>query len=264
MEPIEHLDDPRLIPYRNLPDRAKDAPADCFIAEGEFLVRRLLASPFEVESVLATPAVAGRLAAGTDAAAVQILVAPPVLIRRVVGFPFHRGVLACAHRGRPPVLEDVLRERPGLRRIVVCCGIGNPNNIGAIIRATAAFGYEGVLLDSPCADPFSRQALRASMGSGLSLPIIQSADLPANLQRLRDQGFTLSAAVAGDDAVPLHGAPAAPRMTIIFGSEGHGLPANIVSMCDRRITIPMCSGVDSLNVAMACAIVLYHFSSPCD
>jgi tRNA G18 (ribose-2'-O)-methylase SpoU len=104
------------------------------------------------------------------------------------------------------------------------------------------------------------------MGTIFRIPIIRSAELMTDLRRLRKRwSVQLAATVLAPDAEPLDQAarpapPAPDRLGLLLGSESQGLDVTTIAACDRRITIPMQAGVDSLNVAAAAAVFLYHFS----
>jgi tRNA G18 (ribose-2'-O)-methylase SpoU len=136
--------------------------------------------------------------------------------------------------------------------------VQDPTNLGSINRSAAAFGCASLVLGSQCADPFSRRVLRVSMGAALHLPIVESRDLAADLDVLRRADFTLVATVIDPTAEPLATFQRPEKLALLLGSEGHGLGPDWLSMCDRRVTIPMQLGIDSLNVAIAAAVFLYH------
>lgn len=259
IEPVENLGDPRLWPYRELKDRALDRGGRWFVAEGEHVVRRLLASDFHVESVFLSEKRVD-VAAGVPAR-VPVYVAPQAVMEQVLGFKFHSGVIACGRRKRRLTIDDVVpRERERLT-LVVCPEISNVENIGSIIRLSAGFGADALLLGEKCHDPFWRQSVRVSMGTVFSLPIVHTDDLLRDLARLRREwGVELAATVLDADAEPLARATRPPRFGLLFGGEAQGLSGEHVSACDRRVTIPMKLGTDSLNVAVAAGIFLYHFT----
>ena len=261
--PVTALDDPQLAPYRQLNERNLTRHSGLFIAEGEKVVERLIDSPYEVASILAERGHAERYAPQVPAAT-PIYVASRPLLEATIGFNFHRGVLACGRRQPPLGVEDVLARLHGASdaTLIVCPDVQDPTNLGSIIRTAAAFGCAGVLLGEKCADPFSRRVLRVSMGAALQLPIVESRLLIADLQALSAGGFDLVATVVNDlSAEPLAVALPAARTAILLGSEGHGLSPECLAQCRRRVTIPMQAGVDSLNVAVAAAVVLFRFVS---
>jgi tRNA G18 (ribose-2'-O)-methylase SpoU len=257
---LDHSDDPRLEPFRGMTDRQLMRSAGLFVAEGEYLLRRLVASGFPLHSVL----VDERKREAIEPAvpdAVPLLVADRETIRQIVGYRFHRGVIACGRRRPLPTLEEML-VRLGERAVVmVCPEISDAENLGSLIRVAAAFGLDGLILGERCADPLYRRTIRVSMGHVFHLPLVQCDDLKADLLRMRDEaGFELAATVTDRDATPLEAADRPARLGLLFGAEGPGLHPRWRRLCDRAVTIPMPAGVDSLNVANAAAVVAYHFT----
>jgi tRNA G18 (ribose-2'-O)-methylase SpoU len=256
---LDSVSDPRLVPYRDLKRSNLTRWSGRFIAEGEKLVRRLLASRFALDSVL----VAERFLDEFEPLVppeVLLLVVPDGLVPEIVGFNFHRGVLACGRRLPRRTLDETVSNQ-GRLTLVICPDVQDPENLGGILRASAAFGADAVVLGERCGDPFSRRVLRVSMGTAFQVPIVESQDLAADLDRLRDQfGVELAATVLADDAERLSDTGRPQRLGLLFGSEGHGLDPEWVARCPRRITVPMAGGTDSLNVAMAVAVCLYHFA----
>lgn len=257
---IESLDDPRLDPYRDLKQRGPQ-PSGTFIAEGEKLVRRLIVSPCTVESVLCTSAARDRLR-GLLPVAVPAYIATTPLISRLIGFQFHRGVLACGRRPPPQSVESFCRHIPvgAPALLVLCPELRDPTNLGTILRTAAAFGAAGAIVGTSGVDPFSRRVLRTSMGAVLQLPIVQTADWGPTLDVLHDAGFETIATVLDASAEPLGAAPCPARAALLLGNEDAGLPATLIAKCRRRVTLPMSRGIDSLNVSVAAGIVLHHFS----
>jgi tRNA G18 (ribose-2'-O)-methylase SpoU len=255
--PVESVDDPRLACYRELSQRNLTRHSGLFIAEGEKVVARLIASDFEVASILAEPAFADKYQPRV-LPEVPIYVASRDLLRETVGFNFHRGVVACGRRKLPSRVSEVLgRLAQPQPTIIACPDVQDPTNLGSIIRSAAAFDCAAVMLGSKCADPFSRRVLRVSMGAALQLPIIESRDLAADLALLAN--FELIAAVIDQAAEPLATAKRGHRLALLLGSEGHGLSSEWLQLAHRRVTIPMQLEIDSLNVSVAAAVLLYHF-----
>jgi tRNA G18 (ribose-2'-O)-methylase SpoU len=258
--PIASLDDPRVGNYRKLKDKILDREGRLFVAEGENVVRRLLASDFPVESVFC---VEQRAAALADAlqSDVPLYVGSKPLMGEVIGYPFHAGVLACGRRKPPTSLDDAIpKDKPHLL-VVICGDITNAENLGSLIRLSAGFGADAMLLGEHCHDPFWRQTIRVSMGTVFKLPIVRSADLVADVRRLRNEwGIKVAATVLDPEAEPLASAERLGKFAVAFGNEAHGLTAAQVAACDRKVTIPMGLGTDSLNVAVAAGIFLYHFT----
>jgi tRNA G18 (ribose-2'-O)-methylase SpoU len=258
--PIDDLDDPRLAIYRHLKATNETRGGDTFIVEGEKLVYRLLSSRFPVDSVLVTDRYEGHHAPRVPDD-LPMFVIPHDQIETLVGYHFHRGVLACGRRRAWPALEITLLDLPQRATLVVCPTLDKPDNLGAILRIADAFGVDAVLIGDSCPDPLSRRVVRVSMGSALRLPVFVEDDLIGALDRVRvDHGFELIAADAHPDALPLDVVARPDRMALLMGSEAFGPGPEWLALADRRVTIPMRPGADSLNVAVAAGIVLHHFT----
>jgi len=258
--PISRPDDPRLADYQDLNQRNLTRQSGKFIAEGDKVVERLIASPFEVASIFAESDWADRLEPRVPPET-PIYVAERSLLEQTIGYNFHRGVLAAGRVGPRRQLTEVLEPLPESALVLVCPEIHDPTNLGSLIRTAAAFGVAAILLGRQCAHPFSRRVLRVSMGAALQIPLIESADLSRDLELLRSHQFDLAATVLDATAIPLQQAARMSRQAILLGSEGHGLGDEWLKLSTRRITLAMQSGIDSLNVAIATAVFLYHFTS---
>jgi tRNA G18 (ribose-2'-O)-methylase SpoU len=247
-----------LAPYRALKRTNETARRGLFIAEGEKLVRRLIESRLEVESLLVSDE---HLAAFQPVLPPEVptLVIAESAVEGLVGFNFHRGILGCGRRPQPPNLDPLVNAPTAT--IVVCPDVQDPENLGSIVRIAAALGAAGLVLGPHCADPFSRRVQRVSMGNVYRLPIVPVTDVPATLGELRTKhGVESWATVLADDAETFGGRPRPARLALVLGSEGHGLAQEVAAACDRRVTIPMRAGVDSLNVAVAAGIFLYELT----
>jgi tRNA G18 (ribose-2'-O)-methylase SpoU len=176
---------------------------------------------------------------------------------RLAGYPFHRGVMAAARREAAPSLEEA--RLSSVSRLVILPETVDPENMGSVLRSAAALGYDGVLVGSGCCDPYSRKALRVSMGAAFTLPLLSIAG-PSALSLLSGAGFALAAAVLGKGARPLAGWQAPARLALLFGNEYEGLGDEWLPEGVSRLTIPMAKGSDSLNAAAAAAVFLYELS----
>ncbi len=257
---IESLDDCRLNPYRDL-KQPESRMRETFVAEGEKLVVRLLESHCRTESILCTAAACDRLRQRVPPD-IAIYVTTTPVISALIGYQFHRGVLACGCRPPQPALEEFCKFglASGRSLVVVCPEIRDPANLGTIIRTAAAFGASGVIVGRAGTDPFSRRVLRTSMGTVFRLPIIQTDDWNLVLESLNGAGFETIATVLDPAAQRLSEARLPARVALILGNEDAGLPDALIRRCLWRVTLPMAAGVDSLNVAVAAGIVLYHFA----
>jgi tRNA G18 (ribose-2'-O)-methylase SpoU len=263
-------DDPRLLDYRGLTDtvlRRRVEPAGgLFIAEGEWVVRRALASGHRLRSLLLADNRVEAVGDLVDVDDCPVYVAPLPVLEKLTGFHVHRGVLAAVHRRPELSLEELLAGfdgRPAPRRICVLEELSNPTNLGAVFRSAAGLGIDAVLLAPTCGDPLYRRSVRTSMGEVFALPYARVPDWPDGLSRLREAGFRLLALTPADDAVPLDELSQAidtgddARLALLLGAEGPGLTEQALTSADLRVRIPMAAGVDSLNVAAAAAVACW-------
>jgi tRNA G18 (ribose-2'-O)-methylase SpoU len=177
-------------------------------------------------------------------------------IESLTGFHVHRGALAALERPEPVPVTEVLASA---RRVVVVEDLVDHTNIGAVFRSVAALGFDAVLLSPRCADPFYRRSIKVAMGAVFQLPHARFADWYAAPDVLRDAGFATYAMTLAPDAVSLEGVETdVDRLAVVVGGEGHGLSDHWEREADVRVTIPMASGVDSLNVAASVAIACWH------
>lgn len=192
------------------------------------------------------------------------------LLAQLTGYTLTRGVLCAMCRPQLPTVEDVCQDA---RRIVVIHGVCDTTNIGAIFRSAAALGIDAVLLTPDSCDPLNRRAVRVSMGTVFLVPWtwLPDASLSAfssvtgcaavgTSSLLRHLGFKTAAMALTDASIPLD-APelkAEPRLALIMGTEGDGLPHSAIAEADYTVRIPMQHGVDSLNVAAAAAVAFWE------
>lgn len=176
------------------------------------------------------------------------------LLAQLTGYVLTRGVLCAMRRPVPPAVADVCR---GARRVVVIHGVVDTTNIGAIFRSAAALGMDAVLLTPDSCDPLNRRSVRVSMGSVFLVPWTW-VDRPQ--EQLHELGFRTAAMALTDRSVPLD-YPALkqePRLALLMGTEGDGLPQTAIEGADYVVRIPMAHGVDSLNVAAASAVAFWE------
>ena len=252
------LSDPRLDPFRDLkqPGRAR---SDTFVAEGEKLVLRLLASGLVVETIACTPALHARLESVIPLPT-TVLLLESHQISQLIGFQFHRGILALG-RVPPAISLDTLLSPipPGESLFAIGCPeLRDPTNLGTIARTALALGARFLMVGTDGVDPWSRRVLRTSMGAIFQLPVVEVADWSQAFAQLHAAGFETIATVLDADAESLRECRFGPRRAIFLGTEDPGLSAEIARECRRKVTLPMASGVDSLNVAVAAGIVMYQ------
>ncbi|MCF0181874.1 MAG: RNA methyltransferase [Muribaculaceae bacterium] len=176
------------------------------------------------------------------------------LLAALTGYTLTRGVLCAMRRPVPPSVEQVC---DGARRVVVIDGVTDTTNIGAIFRSAAALGIDAVLLTPDSCDPLNRRAVRVSMGSVFLVPWTW---VDSSLQQLSKLGFKTAAMALSDNSISIDNPVLAnaPRLAIVMGTEGDGLPQTTINHADYVVRIPMAHNVDSLNVAAAAAVAFWE------
>lgn len=164
------------------------------------------------------------------------------------------GVVASARR---PAVSGAALLEPAPALVLAATGLQDPGNAGAIIRSAAAAGATGVVLDDASADPWGWKALRASMGSAFHLPVMRSRDVDTLIEQWRAAGLQIVATVPRG-GTPMHDVNLTPPTAVLLGGEGSGLPDAVLAGADVRVTIPMRGGIESLNAAVAAAVLLYE------
>jgi tRNA G18 (ribose-2'-O)-methylase SpoU len=258
---IESFDLPELEPYRTMRRPAEHHTRGIFVAEGEKVVRRLLASDFEVLSVLLPqkwlfeyePLIRAR-----PEKDISIFTAELPLLETLVGFPLFQGVLAIGRIPHRRALAEILEHSAKPNLFVAVDGIANAENIGTIVRNCAAFGVQALIVSERSSSPFLRRAVRNSMGTIFQLPIIEITTLATALNELKAKNILLIAAHPHVNGRTLGDADFAKDCCIVFGSEGTGLSPEILELCDDTVAIPMAPEIDSLNVNAAAAVFLYE------
>jgi RNA methyltransferase, TrmH family len=166
------------------------------------------------------------------------------------------GVVALGTR-RTAALDEVFAKEPQL--ILLLAEIQDPGNVGAIIRTAEACGATGLVPGEATADPLGWKALRGGMGSTFRLPVAARQPLEDVARRAKAAGVRLLSAVPRG-GTPLPDCDLRQPSAILLGGEGPGLPEAFVRVADAHVTIPMRPPVESLNVAIAAALLLYEAS----
>ncbi len=258
-------DDPRLDPYLQLTNRQLrnfyEVGAGIFIAESEIALRVAIDEGLEVVSVLLGANRVEALGGLIDALPndVEVYVLNDEDMKSVVGYSVTRGVLAAVKRPEEKSISDILKDA---KRVAVLEGLVDASNVGAIFRSAAALGVDGIIVNSTCADPWTRRAFRTSMGTVAQIPFAKcEGRWPECLMGdLRKEGF-YSLALALDEKAVVIDDPSLlehEKLAYFFGCEGYGLTKKTLDSLDASVIIPMHHGVDSLNVSIAAALTFWE------
>lgn len=223
---ISSAANPRLKLVRKLASARQRHKLGLFAVEGEDLVEAGLAAGLEpVELLVAGENISAELLASVSAL--------PHPARRIAVF----------RRDDLPRLDPAAAPAVGL----ALWRVGDPGNLGTIVRAADGLGPAFVALSAGCADPTGPKALRASMGAIFRVPLGRFEEAPGRRVALVARG-----------GEPLEGIDLSGPVTFVIGAEREGLPASLAAACEVRASIALERGTESLNVALAAAIALYE------
>lgn len=257
---IDTLDTPGLEVFATLTEaqlrNRLDPGRGIFIAESPKVIRVALDAGLTPEALLCeerhiTGDAADIIARHPD---MPVYTGSRELLSALTGYTLTRGVLCAMKRPEAPSLDKVLE---GASRVAVIDSVTDTTNIGAIFRSAAALGIDAVLLTPTSCDPLNRRSIRVSMGSVFLVPWTWTDGTDTELHAL---GFKTVAMALTDKSISIDD-PALtnePRLAIIMGTEGDGLPHDTIAKADYTVRIPMSHNVDSLNVAAAAAVAFWQ------
>lgn len=225
----------------------------CFVLHGPTLVGEALASDLAVEEVFLSEPPDPALASLLDASDVPRFEVDPGVLQKAVDVVTPQPVVATA-RLPEDAPDRVLAPARGL--VLGLMAVGDPGNVGTLIRTAEAAGVRGVLIGPETADPFGPKSVRASAGSVLRVPIAAVGD--GEVDELGALGWDVVATV-GDGGEPLETHRWAPATVLLVGNEAAGLASETVAHCDAAVTIDHEPTVESLNVAIAGALVMFDW-----
>ena len=243
-----------------------------FIAESAYVILRALEAGYAPLSILVEDsrmeAEAGPVfqmirekLGDAVAEGIPVYTADTDILSGVTGYALVRGLWAAFKRKAVPDFYEFCKDKS---KLTVLFDVVNPTNVGAIIRSAAALGMDGAVLTHASVDPLTRRSSRVSMGTVFQLPwtkIHKEGSAGIKLIRdLKNLGYKTVAMALTDDSVCPDDKEmlANEKLAVIMGTEGDGLPKEVISECDYRVKIPMMHGVDSLNVAAASAVIFWE------
>jgi TrmH family RNA methyltransferase len=247
---------------RTFRELAADPPADGsrLLLDGVHLVEEARAAGLALERVavsaqhLDDESHVARLAHALERDQVDVVAVTAPVMSALSPVRTPAGIVAIASRS-PMAAAEICRMENAF--IVAPVDVQDPGNLGALLRAAEAGGATGAVVCGTSASPFSWKAVRGSMGSVLRLPIAGGMKSETLLKCAQKFGVRAVASVprGGDepDAIDWRG-----RVLLLIGGEGPGLGDSLVASCDARVSIPMHAPVESLNVAVAAALLVYE------
>jgi len=252
MQSITSTKNPLVQAARALQSKSARTQSGLFLCDGEHMVGEAIRfTPQDVQIVFVETSRAeafGELLAGLPQA--NICVVPAHVLEAISQVKTSQGIAATV-RLPQPTAESQLGPR-----LVLLENVQDPGNVGTILRTADAAGFDGCILTPGCADPFSPKALRATMGSIFRVPIAQALNAPDAVRQLNARGYATLAAVLG--GVDFYARPKLPeQVCLIIGNEGAGIMPETSQAATHRFRLPMRGGAESLNAAIAAAVMMY-------
>ncbi|MEW5797384.1 MAG: RNA methyltransferase [Bacteroidota bacterium] len=265
IEHIRSLEMPELEPYRTLKRPLEHLQKGIFVAEGEKVVSRLLASGIRLFSLLLTEQwfAQHRATIEQHPDPIKIFIGEKRLLNSIVGHELHQAIMGIAKvpKGVPITeLVQIIEEKDNFLCVLID-GIVNAENMGVIVRNCACFAVDAILtLPSSC-DPYLRRSVRNSMGNIFQMPITYLTNARSDIDSLKRSGLKFYAAHPNTISTDIRSVHFSKKICIVLGAEGHGISKEVLDLCDAFVTIPMKEGIDSLNVASASAVLLWEIQN---
>ena len=223
------------------------------VCEGEKMLGEALSSGMDIHDILLAEDAELDIALlrQAEGQGAKLYICPSSLLGKVSNVKTPQGVAAVCAMPPSPAPEEMGN------RLILLENVQDPGNVGTIIRTADAAGLDGVLLSNQCADVFSPKVLRATMGSIFRMNLRTTDDLPGELTKLREKGYSiLSSQLDGTPFYERQGV--AERFALIIGNEGNGVSEQVQQTATHRVRLPMRGGAESLNAAIAAAIMMYE------
>ena len=250
---ITDIDDKELEIYHQFREHAFKADGS-FVADSPKVVNLLLEEDIEVKSILATQEYYDTYQSLIQNKKDAIFyIATKEQMQNIVGHKIHHNVMMHGIRPADTPL-DALGDN-----ILMLDEISSTQNIGAIARSAAAIGIDSYLLPSYGPHPYSRRALRVSMGHIAMLKTHIYLNMKETIKTLKNNGYRIYAAEVTEDSTPLASVKVVDKWVLLMGHEGSGLSPEVLALCDEVVTIEMMEGIKSFNVGIAASIMMYQF-----
>ncbi len=256
---ITSVSNPLIKQLRGLERKKTRNESGLFMAEGARLVQQGLDTGWQAEVLVIADKTLDRahiqsLAEKAAATGTRIIASPERVMRQITRKD-NPGAVVAAFRQRTYTFDDLNRTGPGIW--LALYEVRDPGNLGTIIRTADCAGIAGLVLIGTCCDPYSVEAVRASMGSLFDLRIVSGVDFTAFNTWRNAHGIALIAASV-NGAQRHDDISYSTRTSLLMGNEQSGLPNAVEAACDHLALIPMRGGADSLNLAQATAILSYE------
>lgn len=184
-----------------------------------------------------------------------VYVFAPKLFNEIAETVTPQGVIALCRIKKSGIEEISKGEKCA---VIMCEALQDPGNIGTIIRTAHAADCGGVVLTKGCCDLYNPKIIRATMTGVFSVPVVQNVQSEQTIEYFRAQGYRIVAGALSENAIDFYSADLKGKTLIIIGNEGNGVKESTLALCDSVLKIPMKSDAESLNAAVAGAVMIYE------
>ena len=225
-----------------------------FVADSPKVVNLLLESDVEIKSMLATREYYDEFSELLNAKDIpKKYLTTKEEMKKIVGHKIHHNCMMHGIRPKDVTLEELGNE------VLMLDGITSAENVGSIVRSSAALGVNSLIISHETPHPFNRRALRVSMGHSHMIKTHMHQDIKETIKSMQKRGYRVYAAEVCEGSTPLRNVQTPDKWVLIMGHEGRGISDDILALVDEVVTIEMQEGIKSFNVGVAASLMMYQF-----
>ena len=256
LKEIFSADNPKIKLLRALNTRVGRKKNSMFFVEGKRIVEdAILTIPEKIAFIILSKSY---YESGIDRNYItkfEINIVPDALFKELSDTKTPQGILAVISHKEALISDFSSNDE----HILILDKLQDPGNMGTILRTAEAMGFNNIFLTKDCTDVYSPKGTRSTMGSVFRLNIFENIETK-DLLCLKNMGYSLTATALSNNSISLKDAERKNKTAIIIGNEANGVSSDIMEISDFIIKIPMKGKVESLNAAVAAALLMYHFS----
>ena len=264
---VGSLTDKRVVFVRGLSRRKAKTGSDCFFLEGERAVSEVPLKQGSIDTLVLSRSYVegvdtqyGRFAIirKLQNCGAQTLYVTDKVFAAITGTVSPQGIAAVVNKPRFGTLEQLL---PKVDRVLVLENLQDPGNLGTCIRTADAFGFDAVICTDNCADVYNQKVLRSTVGSLFHIPVLEFSEGIFKLSvKLKAAGLYVYGADPRGGTSSIERRFGEGRTAVVIGNEARGLTDAARAVSDELVTIPMAGSAESLNAAIAAAVLMYELS----
>jgi tRNA G18 (ribose-2'-O)-methylase SpoU len=256
---IDSVENHELSIFRTLKQQVEHRRQGLFVAEGHFVVERLLQTAFRIRSVLFTQMWFENFQNELEIRpeGIDVFIGDKEELSKITGYELHQYIMACAEIPETCTVDQIVKTGIQPLLFVALDGLTSSDNVGLVVRNCAAFGVDALIAGETSADPWLRRAVRKSMGTVFKVPVVYTDSLVNSIHALRKEyGFEVFGAQVTTESSVIYDINFKKNCCIVMGNEGSGVSTDVLNACSKAVYVPMADGVDSLNVSSAASVIL--------